>query len=197
MYLIFAHFVHIQILLQNYTSNKKKNTKTGGKMQRYLWLAISSRTWLKQVVLAELPPSPSSLLPHPIPLLIFFLRDCLMRQIKKFWQKFTELGLTKRRGWLGAPMILQCKKFTQVECNCSLIKVDWLDACIALRVVYLSSPMIKVDWLDACIALRVVYLSSPFQTSILNSRGRRALRVIAHHNGRFPLTQQQKKLENC
>jgi hypothetical protein len=35
-------------------------------------------------------------------------------RFKKFRQKFTELGLTKGRGWflnfLGAPMILKCKR---------------------------------------------------------------------------------------
>ncbi len=34
-------------------------------------------------------------------------------RFQKFWQKFTELDLTKGRGWflnfLGAPMILKCK----------------------------------------------------------------------------------------
>ncbi len=33
-------------------------------------------------------------------------------RFQKFWQKFTELDLTKGRGWflnfLGAPMILKC-----------------------------------------------------------------------------------------
>ncbi len=44
-----------------------------------------------------------------------------------------------------------------------MIKVDWLAACIALRVVgavlvsqvEYNCVMIKVDWLAACIALRV------------------------------------------
>ena len=35
-------------------------------------------------------------------------------RFQKFWLKFKELGLTKGRGWflnfLGAPMILKCKK---------------------------------------------------------------------------------------
>ncbi len=37
------------------------------------------------------------------------------KEFKKFWQKFTELCLTKWRGWflifLEAPMILKCKKY--------------------------------------------------------------------------------------
>jgi hypothetical protein len=50
-------------------------------------------------------------------------------RLKKFRQKFTELGLAKGNGWflnfLGAPVILLL----------SLIKLDWLDASIAPGVV--------------------------------------------------------------
>jgi hypothetical protein len=63
--------------------------------------------------------------------------------------KFTELCPTKGRGWflnfLVTPMILELKKVYLLRLmpvcvgsmivQCSMAKVDWLDACIALRAV--------------------------------------------------------------
>ena len=39
------------------------------------------------------------------------------------------------RVYVGLIMLIFSVPANQVECNCSLIKVDWLAACIALRVL--------------------------------------------------------------
>jgi hypothetical protein len=36
--------------------------------------------------------------------------------------------------------------YSQVKYNCLLIKVDWLDACIALRVVGVGSVLVVFIW---------------------------------------------------
>jgi hypothetical protein len=52
--------------------------------------------------------------------------------------KITELGSSKGAACVGFIMLAAyfCpSRLSQVEYNCALIKVDWLAACIALRVV--------------------------------------------------------------
>ncbi len=87
---------------------------------------------------------------------VTFRRTVSWDKFQKFCQKFTELVLWKGAACVGFIMLAAyfCpSRLSQGEYNCMLTKVDWLAACIALRVVGTVFVIFLWRWRTICTVL--------------------------------------------